>query len=342
MSNTKLWAISLFGLVVGWILFRAAGALQPVLIAVIVAYLLNPAVVYIQKRFQWKKGLAIAFVLIMMVVLVGLLGTLILPPVINQATVFVKEFQTYGENLQQLTGKLEGFLVQRGLSGKLFDNLDQIILQLYNVAANFLLNLITSMLGYIIKAVDGLIIAVLVCYFLSSGKEMVEGSVKQAPQVLQKPLQNLIQGTDHVIWTYIKTQFIIALVIGSISTLAFILIGVRFSFLLGLMAGILNLIPYFGSMIAGVLAALVALLTAGIKQTIIVGIAVLIIQQVEGNLITPRLQGKSSGMHPAWIIVALLICNYFWGTIGMFIAVPVAGLVKLVLQESILLIRNIN
>lgn len=342
MSNTKLWAISLFLLAVGWILFKSASALKPVLIAIILAYLLNPIVIYFQKRFKINKNLAIALVLAALIIIVVIVGNLLVPPVINQATLFIKEFQTYGANFESIIDQAEDFLINRGVPVEVLAKVDQALIQLYEMIANFLITLISSLLGYIFKAIDGIIIAVLVCYFLASGKEMVTSMVDHTPAKLRKPVNRLLEGTHNVVWTYIKTQLIIALILGAVSTLIFMLIGLRFSFLLGIIAGILNLIPYFGSITAGVVAVLVALLTSGVKSAIITTIAVVVIQQLEGNFITPRLQAKSSGLHPVWIIVALLICNDFWGTIGMFVAVPVAGLVKLLLGESVQLIREIN
>lgn len=342
MSNTKLWSISLFLLFIGWIFFQSAAALKPVLIAIVLAYLLNPLVLYIQKRFKIKKSPAIALVLLGLFIIVAIVGTLLVPPVINQATVFLKEFQSYSTNFELIIDQIKDFLVSLGMPHQVLENVDEALLQLYELVAGFLINLVSALLGYIFKAVDGLIIAVLVCYFLSSGKEMVAGAAAHAPTKLRKPIDNLLQGTHNVVWSYVKTQLIIALVIGTISTVVFMLLGIRFSFLLGIMAGILNLIPYFGSIIAGVTATLVALLTSGAKSAVFTAIAVLIIQQLEGNLLTPRLQAKTSGLHPVWIIIALLVCNEFWGTLGMFVAVPVAGLMKLLLGEAVQLIREIS
>ena len=112
--------------------------------------------------------------------------------------------------------------------------------------------------------------------------------------------------------------------------------------MLGVIAGILNFIPYFGSIIAGTLATLIALLTGGLQQGIITLVAFLVIQQLEGNLITPRLQGRSTGLNPVVILIVILVGNYFWGTIGMFVAVPVFGLARLFFSEAVKLIRQLE
>jgi predicted PurR-regulated permease PerM len=123
-------------------------------------------------------------------------------------------------------------------------------------------------------------------------------------------------------------------VVGAVSTIAFMVIGVRFSVLLGLLNGILNFIPLFGSLIAGAFATIVSLVTGGLTQAIITLGAVLIIQQTEGNFITPKLQGKSTGLHPVFIMIIILVANQLWGVAGMFIAVPLFGLARLILKET--------
>jgi len=190
--------------------------------------------------------------------------------------------------------------------------------------------------------VDLILALSMIIYFLASGKQMAQYIVAHMPKVLRQTTVNLIEGTDLVIWSYIKMQALIALIVGVLSTMVFMLIGVKFSVLLGVLAGVLNFIPYFGSILAGILATMIALLTSGFSQAVITLVAVLIIQQTEGNFIMPRLQGKSSGMHPAVIIIVILIGNYFWGTIGMFIAVPLFGLARLVVAEAAKLIEQIE
>lgn len=342
MSNTKLWAITILGLAIGWVVFQAAPALQPALIAIVVAYLLNPLVDVIEKELKVKKWQAIIILFTVMVVLLIFLSNLILPKIVLQATEFIKEFQSISGNFNQMIKDISLFLEERGVSQSVLNEFKQYIEQFFNWLANFLLSIISSTLGYILKAVDLVLILIMTIYFLSSGKEMVRYIVDHSPKSLRKTALNLIEGTDRVVWNYVKTQVIIAIIIGVVSTLAFMLIGVRFSFLLGVIAGTLNFIPYFGSIFAGAIATTIALLTGGFKQAIITLIVVLIIQQVEGNLITPRLQGKSTGLHPVIIIIVILIGSHFWGTVGMFIAVPLFGLARLFVTEVIKLINQIE
>ncbi|OPX90191.1 MAG: AI-2 transport protein TqsA [Pelotomaculum sp. PtaB.Bin104] len=342
MSNTKLWAITLLGIAIGWVLFKAAPALQPALIAIVIAYLLNPLVEQIEKRLRVKKWLAITLLLAVVVAFLISLGNLIFTQVANQATEFVKDFQTISVNFKNLVEDIFAFLQKWGLSQNILQDMRQYVEQAMTLLGGYLVSVITSSLGYIFKVVDLVLILIMVIYFLASGKKMVASIVDYMPGTLRQTALNLVEGTDRVVWSYIKTQVIIALIVGLLSTITFILIGVKYSVLLGVAAGILNFIPYFGSIIAGALATLIALLTDGFRQAIMTLIAVLVIQQVEGNFITPRLQGKSTGLHPVVILIVILVGNYLWGTMGMFIAVPLFGLARLFIDEAVKQIKQID
>lgn len=342
MSNTKLWAITILGIAVGWVVFKAAPALKPALIAVVAAYLLHPLVVLIERKLKIKKWMAISLILALTIAVLGLLLNLILPPIVNQASEFVSEFQTINTNFNHMVGDAFTFLEDRGLSQTMIGELKIYLDQFIDWLGTVLVQSITAALGFIFKAVDLFLILIMLIYFLASGQKMVQQIVDNAPENFRQTALSLITGTDRVIWSYVKTQVLIALIVGTLSTIAFLLVGIKFSVLLGVMAGILNFIPYFGSIIAGTVAALISLLTGGLQQALITVAAVLVIQLAEGNLITPRLQGKSTGLHPVVILIVILVGNYLWGTIGMFIAVPVFGLARLTFSEAIKLIKEMD
>jgi predicted PurR-regulated permease PerM len=342
MSNTKLWAITIMGAAIGWVVFQAAPALQPVLIALVAACLLNPLVEYTEKKLKIKKWFAISIISTIIIVIVVALSNVILSLIVSQATELINEYQSISEDFNHVIADGFLYLEKVGFSPTMLGELKQYVAQLISWLGNFLKSVIISGLGSILNGVDLILALSMIIYFLASGKEMTQYIVAHMPKVLRQTTVNLIEGTDLVIWSYIKMQALIALIVGVLSTIVFMLIGVKFSVLLGVLAGVLNFIPYFGSILAGILATMIALLTSGFSQAVITLVAVLIIQQTEGNFIMPRLQGKSSGMHPAVIIIVILIGNYFWGTIGMFIAVPLFGLARLVVAEAAKLIEQIE
>lgn len=342
MSNTKLWAITILGIAVGWFFYKAAPALQPALIAIVVAYLFNPLVELLERKLKLKKWLAIALLMAMIVGLLVLLMNLILPPVVREATAFINEFDRISRDSNKIVEDVFVFLENQGLSPAIVSELRLQFNQVIQWMGTALIRSLTSILGYILRIVDVFLVLIMVTYFLSSGKTMVQNLVDSTSPPLRQTLLNLLDNTNHVIWSYVRTQFLIAIIVGGLSTLAFLVIGVKFAVLLGVMAGILNFIPYFGSIIAGAVASIVALLTGGFQHAVITLVTILVIQQIEGNLITPRLQGKSIGIHPVAILIIIMTGNYLWGTIGMFIAVPVFGIARLIVAEAVNLIQQMD
>ena len=176
MSNTKLWAITILGIAVGWVLFKAAPALQPAIIAVIIAYLLHPLVELIEKKLRIRKWLAITILLALILGLLALLIDLIIPPVVNQASQFIRDYQTISRNSTRIIEDIFVYLEDQGLSETILMELQQYFDQFVTWLESFRKYPEVSP-GVIFTIVDIFLVFIMVIYFLASGKEMVHGIV---------------------------------------------------------------------------------------------------------------------------------------------------------------------
>lgn len=113
------------------------------------------------------------------------------------------------------------------------------------------------------------------------------------------------------------------------------ILGVKYAILLGFMIGLFNLIPYLGAIIAVVIAIIITLLTGGISQAIWMGIVVIIIQQLDANIINPKITGTSLKLSPILIIFSVTVVGSYFGIIGMFLAVPIVAVIKLMIMNYI-------
>ena len=111
------------------------------------------------------------------------------------------------------------------------------------------------------------------------------------------------------------------------------IIGVPYAALFAALSFVLDFIPYFGSTIAGIVEAVVATITGGIGLGITVAIFVLVVQQIEGNIVIPKVEGNATGLHPVTVMFSLLACNRIWGPMGMLISTPVAAVIKIIVKE---------
>jgi predicted PurR-regulated permease PerM len=128
--------------------------------------------------------------------------------------------------------------------------------------------------------------------------------------------------------SYIKGQLIDAVIVAILSTIALSIVGVDFAFIIGIISGIFNLIPYVGPIIGTIIAALIALLGGNPWTALWAIIAMVIVQQVDGNVLAPRIIGQNVGLHPLFIMIAIIIGGSRGGLLGMLIAVPILASAK--------------
>ncbi|MDB2111168.1 AI-2E family transporter, partial [Clostridium paraputrificum] len=124
----------------------------------------------------------------------------------------------------------------------------------------------------------------------------------------------------------------LSLIVGVITFIALILIRVKFPLWLSILNGIFNIIPYFGPIFGAVPVVFIAFLESPTKA-LWAALAILIIQQVEGNILSPKITGNSTNMHPLVIIILLLIGESFCGFVGMILAVPIGVIIKVIYED---------
>ena len=113
------------------------------------------------------------------------------------------------------------------------------------------------------------------------------------------------------------------------------ILGVKYAVLLGFMIGLFNLIPYIGAIIAVVIAGIITLLTGGISQAIWMLVIVTILQQIDANIINPKIVGNSLKINPLLVILAVTVGGAYFGIIGMFLAVPIIAVIKVLIEDFI-------
>ena len=136
-----------------------------------------------------------------------------------------------------------------------------------------------------------------------------------------------------VVTTFIKGALIDSMIVALLSSLALSLIGVNYAVIIGLIGGLLNIIPYFGPIFGMIPAFTVAFLTDGLGKALLSIAALLFIQQIDSNFIYPKVVGSSTGLHPLFVLISVSFFGYFGGIAGMLIAVPVAGILQVIIKK---------
>ena len=141
--------------------------------------------------------------------------------------------------------------------------------------------------------------------------------------------------SNEIFFKFIGGQIFDALIIGIITSIIMSLLGVKYAILLGFLIGLFNIIPYFGAIVAIAIAILITIFTGGWVQAIWMGIAVIIVQQLDANIINPKILGDALEISPLLVIFSVTIGGAYFGIMGMFLAVPIATVIKLLLVEYI-------
>lgn len=177
-----------------------------------------------------------------------------------------------------------------------------------------------------------LIIPIITYYFLCDNEYLKNKMILLCPIKSRVVIKKINKDVDRILGRYIITQFILC---GLIFTLTFIILfflHVKLPFILAILNGVFNIIPYFGPIFGAVPCIIVAFLTST-KTALYTTLWLYMLQLVEGNIISPKLTGKSVSIHPVGIIIILLIGEKFGGFLGMILAVPISVIIKVIYED---------
>jgi len=199
-----------------------------------------------------------------------------------------------------------------------------------------------SIIGSMVSIVTTLIIIPFATFFfLKDGRHIKKSLISMIPNRYFEMTLNLLYKTDQQLGGYLRGQFFDAMIIGILAIIALWILKVPYFILIGVFAGLTNMIPYVGPLTGAVTAIIVVLITGGgSHQIVFVAIAFAIIQLLDNVLVQPLVVAKTVNLHPLLIIFAVIIGGQFFGILGMILAVPVTGMIKVLVNEFYISIRK--
>ncbi|WP_341783969.1 AI-2E family transporter [Lactococcus formosensis subsp. formosensis] len=197
-----------------------------------------------------------------------------------------------------------------------------------------------TLASQLFRIVVGIIISIYLLLYKESILQIIFrfGKISVKQEHLQA-IKYYLRQTDIIFYKFISTQFIDTCIIWVLSTLLLLLLHVTgvahnpFSVALGLLIGICNMIPYFGSIFASIVAMIIAFFTGGWEAGLVTIVMLIILQQIDGNIIGPKLMSGALNVNPIIVIISISIGGAYFGVIGMFVAVPIAALLKIIFIE---------
>ncbi|MGE5677510.1 MAG: AI-2E family transporter [Pseudomonadota bacterium] len=321
-----IYLIIRFGLTVGEVF-------KPFVIAAAISYLMNPLVKFFEKR-GIRRIFGVAIVYLIFVVLILLISFILIPRLIKEISVLVLNIPQYSSQIQQLVKGFQDSYMNSRLPESFKEVIDENIIRLQSIILSFLQTIAEGIIEVFSQLFNIIIVPVIAFYMLKDSEYFKNQFLLLLPKAKRMKFILLLRDIDNVFGKYIRGQIIVGSFVGVFTTIALIIIKVKYAFVLGIFAGISNIIPYFGPFIGIVPTILFALLDSTGKALYAAG-AFILIQQIESGLLTPRIIGKSVGIHPVYVIMALIAGGKLLGVIGLVLAVPILAAIKLTLRHAL-------
>lgn len=309
----------------------------PLLLSGVLFYLLNPLVKVLEK-VRWRKfhlnrtgAVALVFLLLVLVLVAG--GMWLIPRLATQITNLIGNIPGFAKSSEAVLSK---FINQPAFKDVDFTKyLSQLQSAFAKYAQGFMSGLTTgigSIIGTVTTVtVTAVTVPVMLFYMLKDGDKFMPAIRSWLPEKHGDQIAELLGRMNQTIARYVGGQIIECLFVGSFTAIGYFLVGEKYALLLGLFAGICNLIPYVGPYI-GILPALIVAFTSSTSLVLYVIIVVVVVQQIDGNLVYPNIIGKSLQIHPLTIIIILLAAGNIAGLLGMILAIPLYAVVKTIVQ----------
>lgn len=319
-----------------WLL---SSVLLPFVAGLALAYFLNP--VTTRLELWGVNRLFASLAAIGLTLLGGILLLLLVVPIFgSQLAAFLQGLPSYIVKLQALAAS-DGADWVRRLVGDRMPGIQQGLNDLVAQGASYMLSFVQSIWtgGQALISLFSLIVItpVVAFYLLNDWNHMVDKVDSWLPVHNRPAIRGLAHDMDRAIAGFVRGQSMVCLILGSYYAIALTVSGLNFGFVIGLVSGIITFIPYVGSLTGLLLAGGVAIVQFFPDYSmigLIIGIFVLG-QFVEGYILSPKLVGDSVGLHPVWLMFALLAFGYLLGFLGLLLAVPLAAAVGVLARFAI-------
>ncbi len=331
--------------------------LMPFFMAILVAYILYMPSRGIEntlnkskKRFLKKhsRGISVLLVYVIAALLIFVIFRFVMPTITTSITDLASNIPNYYNNAIDYFNNLEEDSIFIKVNAKQYvDKLQEI-----NIEQQILKWINLDNINYIVGGLVGatnvifdLFVTVVVSVYMLLERSDIKSFLQNLSSAIfdkktNESISRYYRKTNSIFFNYISSQLIDAVVVGIITSVAMSIMKVKYAVLLGFLIGLFNIIPYFGAIIAVALAIIITIFTGGFTQAIWLAIVVVILQQIDANIINPRILGNSLNLSPILVIFAVTVGGTYFGVLGMFLGVPVAAFLKIVIEDFIAIRNN--
>lgn len=316
--------------------------LSPFLAGILIAYILYLPSKRIEKIIEKSKikriknkarpiSVLIIYILILLILIIGM--KFVIPKVYESVVELINNSQGYiTDIINKFSALPEDSFIKK-------DFLEQAISKLKQIDIMEVINYLSGIFSFATSILNIFVAIVVSIYVLTARGKLVKSLKKFIVAVFKtKTAEQIIKYFDNsneYFFKFLSSQVLDGLVVGLLTSIAMSLLGVKYAVLLGFFIGLLNLIPYFGAIFAVAISTIITLLTGGLAQAIWMLVIVIILQQIDANIINPKIVGESLKLSPLLVIFAVAVGGAYFGVLGMFLGAPIAAIIKLIISDFI-------
>ncbi|GAB4348362.1 MAG: AI-2E family transporter [Candidatus Abyssubacteria bacterium] len=324
-----------------WACYELRQILVPLALAFIVAYIFHPLIDWLEER-KVPRVVSIALLLILLIAGIAGLLLIVVPRMVRQTADLVQTFQQSMPTVQAKTQELLSRLGGSTLAQRLYANLDTLIEamrrnvpEILTSAEAVLSGIISRTVGLVGFIVNFLLFAVVSVYLLRDFRKITAHAEDLIPPARRESVLDIVGKIDANLKSFFRGQLLVCTILTVLYLIGLIIVGVPFALPIAIVGGYGQIVPYLGTALAILPAALIALVEytdfwhpAGALAVFVIG------QTLEGTVITPKIMGERVGLHPVVVILAILIFSQLMGFLGLLLAVPLAAALKVMVVEA--------
>lgn len=322
----KIGVLTVVAVATIYFLVRVSAVLFPFFLGATLAYVLYPLIRAAQSR-GLSRSWAVMIFYLLLIGLIGLLGWYTLPRLVREVAELAAVIPKYMEDAHQAVEYLERLKVGGEVDQVIRNSLHRAENQAYRALTTFI-NDILKMTGSLLSIVFAPILAY---YFIRDWEKIREGFLGLFPVSSRNQLIRLGMDINEVLSGFIQGHLLVCVLVGVLTGITAALLGIKYAIIIGFINGIAELLPYLGPILGAVPSVALAL-TEGTREAVYLAVAILVIQQLEANVLSPRIVGNRVGLHPLVVIFALLAGGELFGIWGILLAVPAAAVLKVLVK----------
>ena len=336
MNKLVFWSLAF--LAITTIIYTVSNTLIPFVISFVFAYLLQPIIDNSSKRFNFPRNLVSAGIFTVFISSFIIILLLLLPIIYNQIAVFITKIPHYKNNfnigLSYLVARVD--TIDPDIADKLSDSLQNFVNSAFSVVVAAANNIWSYTLATINFFAIIILVPVILYYFLRDWPKMLKSIESILPLKEKSKIGKIFSDINSLLAAYIRGQLNICLLLSVYYFIGLSLIGIDLALLLGILSGFLVIIPFIGAFISLFLMLVSCYFSYGFSvEVIYVFVLFVIAHIIEGYILTPQIIGDKIGLHPVWIIFSVFAAGSVFGFIGIVFAIPIAGVIKILLFNMI-------